>query len=886
MTQKSLYFFGGGFAEGNSDMKEILGGKGANLAQMSKIGIAVPCGFTISTQECNEYYKNGKKISDTLVNNINNYISKLEQETGHTFNCGKKPLLVSVRSGAKFSMPGMMDTILNLGLNDKTVEVLANLTNNRRFAFDSYRRFIQMYGDVVLEINHHYFESVLEDMKLAKGVLNDTDLTVEDLEKIVIRYKNIILKETGKEFIQDIHLQLIGSIEAVFHSWMNERAIIYRKLNDIPDSCGTAVNIQSMVFGNMGNTSATGVAFTRNPSTGERKVYGEYLINAQGEDVVAGIRTPQPLLMEDGKNSMEEIMPSVYSQLSEIFIKLETHYKDMQDVEFTVQEGKLWILQTRNGKRAIKAAIKVAVDMASEGVISKEDAILRIDPNHLNQLLHPVLDRKSDLQIIARGLPASPGAVSGKVVFSSYDAEIMRANNHDVLLVRNETSPDDIGGMYSSVGILTGKGGMTSHAAVVARGMGKPCVSGCEPLIINQNEKTIIIKNTNITIKEGDLITIDGGTGEVILGKAKTTNPETFPEFEILMSWVDEIRKINVRANAETPLDCKTAIKFGAQGIGLCRTEHMFFDKEKLLSFRKMILSENKQDRIQSLQKIEELQIADFIEIFQIMNGLPTNIRLLDPPLHEFLPHTESEIDELSKHFNLEKDYIKQKSQSLHESNPMLGHRGSRLGITYPEIFQMQVRSIFNAAIYVFKENNIQSSIEIMLPIIIDKKELKILSDLVKETANELLKEHKIEMQYKVGTMIEIPRACLMADEIAEIADYFSFGTNDLTQTTLGISRDDSGTFLPDYEKHGILENDPFASIDVAGVGALIKIAVEKARKINPNITLSICGEHGGEPKSIAFFASLNFNYVSCSPYRIPVARLASAQAHVLSNRE
>ncbi|QED23071.1 pyruvate, phosphate dikinase [Candidatus Deianiraea vastatrix] len=886
MTEKkSIYFFGNKSAEGNGKMRDILGGKGANLAEMANIGIAVPCGFTISTQECNKYYENGNKISKELETEIDKYVKKLEDEIGASFGSEEKPLLVSVRSGAKFSMPGMMDTILNLGLNDKTVIALEKRTNNRRFALDSYRRFIQMYSDVVLGIDHHNFESILEDTKLAKGIINDTDLTADDLEKIVAKFKQIVLRETKSEFVQDIKSQLMGAIEAVFKSWMNERAIIYRKLHSIPDACGTAVNIQSMVFGNMGNTSATGVAFTRNPSTGEKKFYGEFLINAQGEDVVAGIRTPQPLLAEDGKNSMQELMPETYAELAQIFTKLENHYKDMQDVEFTVQEGKLWVLQTRSGKRSVRASVVIAVNMVSEGVITKEEAILRVEPNGLNQLLHPVLDRASDLHVIARGLPASPGAVSGKVVFDSKTAEEMRGNGHEVLLVRNETSPDDIGGMHSSVGILTAKGGMTSHAAVVARGMGKPCVSGCDALLISQHEKTIQIKGTKTIIKEGDLMTIDGGTGEIILGKARTTSAASFAEFDTLMKWSDEVRKIKVRVNAETALDVKTALGFGAEGIGLCRTEHMFFEKQKLLHFRKMILSEDKESRILALKEIKALQIADFAEIIDAMSGLPVNIRLLDPPLHEFVPHTKDEIDEIANYFKMDAKFIEAKAKTLHEANPMLGHRGSRLGVTYPEIFQMQVSAIFTAAISVFKKTAVMPQIEIMLPVIIDKKELKLLVDIVKSSADETLRDAGLEMKYKVGTMIEIPRACIIADEIAEIADYCSFGTNDLTQTTLGISRDDSGQFLPEYQKQGIFEHDPFATIDVKGVGTMIDMAISKARSVKKDITLSICGEHGGDPKSIAFFASLGVNYVSCSPFRIPIARLACSQAAVLVSK-
>lgn len=881
MSNKSIYFFGLGKADGNGSMKEILGGKGANLAEMSKMGISVPCGFTISTVECNKYYENGCKISSELELEIEKYVKKLEKVTGNQFGSEKKPLLVSVRSGAKFSMPGMMDTVLNLGLNDKTVEILAKLTNNPRFAYDSYRRFIQMYSDVVLGISHDHFETILDDIKFSKNIFLDSELSAVDLFGIIEKYKKIVKKEKEIEFEQDIKKQLLNAIEAVFKSWMNDRAIVYRKLNNIPDSCGTAVNIQAMVFGNMGDTSATGVAFTRNPSTGEDKIYGEYLINAQGEDVVAGIRTPQSLLKLDGKNSMEEMMPNVYQELAKTFKILERHYKDMQDVEFTVQEGKLWILQTRNGKRSAKASVKIAVDLAENKIISKNDAISRIEPDVLNQILHPILDRSKKLNVIARGLPASPGAVSGKIVFSSQDAEEWHKKGQNVILVRSETSPEDIGGMHASVGILTCKGGMTSHAAVVARGMGKPCISGCGDIVIDLKSRVIMVKNTDIIIKESDIITIDGGIGEVILGKAETTSATGFKEFDTLMLWVDEIRKVKVRVNAETAIDCKTAIKFGADGIGLCRTEHMFFDKKKLLAFRKMILSNSTKDRINALETICKLQISDFEEIFEIMNGLPVNIRLLDPPLHEFVPHTELEIDNFCEHYSMDKAEVVAKIKNLHEQNPMLGHRGSRLGITYPEIFEMQVKAIFEAAIKLQNTKNVISNIEIMLPVIMETKELKIMIDLVRSTAEKIITNAGINMNYKVGTMIEIPRACLIADKLAEIADYFSFGTNDLTQTTLGISRDDAGTFLGEYIEKDIMCCDPFSSIDVNGVGELMKIAIKKAKKIKSNITLSVCGEHGGDAKSIEFFSKLGLSYVSCSPYRIPVAKLAYARATI-----
>jgi pyruvate, orthophosphate dikinase len=874
---KSIYFFGDNKTEGDASMKDLLGGKGANLAEMSKIGIPVPPGFTISTQECNAYYANGKIISDNLKKEIFSYVEKLETSVSAKFASEEMPLLVSVRSGAKFSMPGMMDTILNLGLNDKTVEALAKATGNKRFALDSYRRFIQMYSDVVLGVDHHKFEHILDNIKNAKSYSHDSELKVEDLEVLVLRYKDLVKNQTGSEFIQNVTDQLLGAIDAVFRSWMNERAIFYRKIHEIDEKCGTAVNIQAMRFGNMGDTSGTGVSFTRNPSTGERKIYGEFLVNAQGEDVVAGIRTPNPLLKEEGVNSMEEVMNKPFQELCEIFKKLETHYRDMQDVEFTIQEGKLWILQTRNGKRAIKSAVKIAIDMVEEGMISKEEALERIDPIQLNQLLHPVIDRASNIQIIAKGLPASPGAATGRVAFSQEAAFNFTENGEKAILVRMETSPDDISGMHISSGILTSRGGMTSHAAVVARGMGKPCVSGCESVNISEQSKTITTKS-GITIKEGEFITIDGSSGDVILGRVKTKSAEMFDEFEKIMSIANEQKKVKIRANAETAEDCKTAISFNADGIGLCRTEHMFFEKEKLLHFRKMILSDSRDERLKSLNIIQEMQQKDFANIFSIMKELPVNIRLLDPPLHEFLPHKADEIAEIASFFNITEEFIKSKSNSLSETNPMLGHRGSRLGISYPEIFDMQINAIFNAACDFEKQSGVLPNVEIMLPVIIEKRELEILVKNIRSNADRIIEANKSSIKYKVGTMIEIPRACIVADEIAEIVDYISFGTNDLTQTTLGISRDDAQRFLGEYCEKGILENDPFVTIDKFGVGELMKIAIQKARSKKSDITISVCGEHGGDPKSIEFFASLGLSYVSCSPYRMPIARLSAGK--------
>lgn len=880
---KFVYSFGDGKSEGDASMKNLLGGKGANLAEMSNMGLPVPPGFTITTEFCDAYYKNDRKFSDEVKTQVREALVKVEKVIGAKFGDEENPLLFSVRSGARASMPGMMDTVLNLGLNDKTVQGLVAKSSNERFAFDSYRRFIQMYSNVVLNLDHHNFEVILDEKKQEVGASADTDLTAADLKDLVQLYKNEVKKELGREFPQNVDEQLWGAIEAVFASWMNDRAITYRELNDIPASWGTAVNVQSMVFGNMGETSATGVAFTRNPSTGTKELYGEYLINAQGEDVVAGIRTPQSITISGKEQlsstlpSMEETMPDVFAQLVEIYKKLEAHYRDMQDIEFTVQNKKLWMLQTRNGKRTAHAAVKIAVDMVSENLITKKDALKRIDPASLDQLLHPTLDPKAKVQIMVKGLPASPGAASGIVVFSSAEAEKRVANGDKVILVRVETSPEDIKGMHVSQGILTARGGMTSHAAVVARGMGTPCVSGAAGLHVDYKNKTFNAGGVNV--KEGDVITINGSTGDVILGLVPTLKPNLSGDFETIMEWADEVRVLKVRTNAETPLDCQVARDFGCEGIGLCRTEHMFFNEDRIISVREMILAENLQGRKKALAKLLPMQRKDFIEIFKIMAGLPVTIRLLDPPLHEFLPHKDSEIAEVAKALNVEVDYVKHRTNQLQEQNPMLGHRGCRLGISYPEIYEMQARAIFEAASIVKKETGKEVLLEVMIPLVATYKEIQIMRELVIRTEKEVEKEQGQNLQYMVGTMIELPRAALLADQIAKEAEFFSFGTNDLTQTTFGLSRDDSASFLGHYQKAGILEKDPFAELDQEGVGALINIAVEKGRKTRPDIKLGICGEHGGNPASIEFCHRAGLNYVSCSPYRVPIARLAAARA-------
>ncbi|MFZ9180519.1 MAG: pyruvate, phosphate dikinase [Rickettsiales bacterium] len=886
---KFVYCFGDGKSEGDASMKNLLGGKGANLAEMSKMGLPVPPGFTITTELCDIYYKNHKKFPSELNQQVALAIKDIEHKLNAKFGDESNPLLFSVRSGARASMPGMMDTVLNLGLNDKTVLGLAKNSNNKRFAFDSYRRFIQMYSDVVLGVDHYNFETILEEKKQEFQANLDTDLTAEQLEEIVELFKIEVKKELGQEFPQDVNQQLWGAIEAVFASWMNDRAITYRALNNIPAQWGTAVNVQSMVFGNMGDDSATGVAFTRNPSTGEKELYGEYLINAQGEDVVAGIRTPQSITIAGKEQlgsklpAMEETMKDVYLELEKIYKKLELHYRDMQDIEFTVQNKKLWMLQTRSGKRTAQASIKIAVDMVSEGLISKEEALLRIDPISLDQLLHPTLDPKAKVKIIAKGLPASPGAACGVVVFSSQEAERRTENGEKVILVRVETSPEDIKGMHVSQGILTARGGMTSHAAVVARGMGTPCVSGATGLHIDANNKILIANG--VKVKDGEVITINGSNGDVILGNVPTLKPNLSGDFEKIMKWADEIRTLNVRTNAETPQDCQVARDFGAQGIGLCRTEHMFFSEDRIISVRQMILAETIEGRKSALAKLLPMQRNDFVEIFKIMAGLPVTIRLLDPPLHEFLPHKESEIQEVAKVAGVEVDYVKHRTHQLQEQNPMLGHRGCRLGISYPEIYEMQLQAIFEAACLVKKETNKDVILEVMIPLVATKKEIQIMKNLVIETQNKVSKENNLSLHYMVGTMIELPRAAIIADKIAEEAEFFSFGTNDLTQTTFGLSRDDAGNFLGNYQKAGILEKDPFAELDQEGVGELIKIASQKGKATRPDIKLGICGEHGGNPASIEFCHKVGLNYVSCSPYRVPIARLASAQAY-LKNRK
>ncbi len=870
------------------NIKNFLGGKGANLSEMGKMGLPVPPGFTISTKVCEIFYKDKQKLNSKLTSQIKKELNTIEKEVGKKFGDLKNPLLLSVRSGARVSMPGMMDTILNLGLNDRTVIALAKKTSNERFAKDSYRRFIQMYANVVLGVEGYHFEELIENFKLTKGVLLDTELDEKDWDGLINDFKNVVKEKTNKEFPQDVYQQLLGAISAVFLSWESNRARVYRKLNHIPDEWGTAVNVQSMVFGNMGNDCATGVVFTRNPSDGSKEVYGEYLINAQGEDVVAGTRTPQYITKKARQNaklsalSMEEAMPNVYKQLYKILKKLEKHYRDMQDVEFTVENKKLWILQTRSGKRTAKSAVKIAVDMVNEKLISKKDAVLRVDPNSLDTLLHPTLDEKSSINVIAHGLPASPGAASGKVVFTSDEAERLTGMMQDTILVRVETSPEDIQGMHAAKGILTARGGMTSHAAVVARGMGRPCVSGSSEIDISYENKTF--KTSDLEIKEGEIITIDGSTGRIILGSVATVKPEISGNFSKLMSWADSFRKLNIRTNSETPKDTKTAKDFGAEGIGLCRTEHMFFDEERILSVRQMILSKTKDDRAKALEKLLPHQQKDFIEIFKIMSGLPVTVRLLDPPLHEFLPRTTKEINEVANIVDMPIKEVESRIDELHEQNPMLGHRGCRLGISFPEIYEMQCRAIFEA-LAELKKKKVESAFpEIMIPLVSTETEIKIMKDLVINIARQVQTKYKIKIEFIVGTMIELPRAAIKAKEIAKHAEFFSFGTNDLTQTTFGISRDDSGKFLNDYLDNKIFSIDPFVSID-DGVADLIEIAVERGKRQNKKLKLGICGEHGGDPKSISFCSKAGLNYVSCSPYRVPVARLAAAQAEILKKK-
>jgi pyruvate, orthophosphate dikinase len=880
---KWVYTFGDGKAEGKAGLRDLLGGKGANLAEMANLGLPVPPGFTIPTSVCTYFYAHDKSYPPALKSQVEKALDHVGKLAGKAFGDSRNPLLVSVRSGGRASMPGMMDTVLNLGLNDKTVEALAELSGDRRFAYDSYRRFITMYSDVVLGFEHHHFEDILDTFKDGQGYTLDTDLTGDDWVELVGRYKEAVARETGKDFPQDPHEQLWGAIGAVFSSWMNARAVTYRRLHDIPESWGTAVNVQAMVFGNMGETSATGVAFTRNPSTGESKLYGEFLINAQGEDVVAGIRTPQDITefarQESGsdKASMEVAMPEAFKELTRIYTLLEKHYRDMQDMEFTVEQGKLWMLQTRGGKRTAKAALRIAVELANEGLISKKDAVMRIDPASLDQLLHPTIDPAAKRDVIATGLPASPGAASGEIVFSSDEAAKLQADGRKVILVRIETSPEDIHGMHAAEGILTTRGGMTSHAAVVARGMGKPCVSGCGIIRVDYGRGTMSIGSRSF--KTGDVITIDGSLGQVLAGRMPMIEPKLSGEFGTLMGWADSVRKLGVRVNGDTPDDARTAIKFGAEGIGLCRTEHMFFEETRIRTVREMILSEDEQSRRAALSKLLPMQRADFVELFEIMKGLPVTIRLLDPPLHEFLPHTQAEIEEVARAMNTDPRKLADRARDLAEFNPMLGFRGCRLAIAYPEIAEMQARAIFEAAVEAEKRTGKAVGLEVMVPLIATKAEFDLIKARIDITAQAVMKETGKKLAYQVGTMIELPRACLMAGDIAHTAEFFSFGTNDLTQTTYGISRDDAASFLGTYVAKGILEIDPFISVDRAGVGELVKIGVARGRKTRPNLKVGICGEHGGDPASVAFCHEIGLDYVSCSPYRVPIARLAAAQA-------
>ena len=878
--QKWVYGFGAGRNDGKAEMRNLLGGKGANLAEMASIGLPVPPGFTITTEVCTYYYAHEKQYPAELKAQVAEALARIEDAVGLKFGDEAKPLLVSVRSGARVSMPGMMDTVLNLGLNDRTVEGLAAASGDPRFAWDSYRRFIQMYGSVVLGVDHHRFEEIIEDAKLDKGLSEDTELTAEDWKRVVSEYKEMVQQVLGNPFPQEPEAQLWGAIGAVFGSWMNQRANTYRRLHDIPADWGTAVNVQAMVFGNMGDDCATGVCFTRDPSTGENIFYGEYLINAQGEDVVAGIRTPQPMSKARAKpneRSMEDAMPAAYAELVKVRETLEKHYTDMQDIEFTVQQNKLYMLQTRNGKRTAAASLKIAVDMAQEGLIDRKEAVKRVAPASLDQLLHPTLDPKASRKLLSKGLPASPGAACGVVVFSADEAEARAAKGESVILVRIETSPEDIHGMHAAKGILTTRGGMTSHAAVVARGMGRPCVAGAGGVIVDYHSQQLSAGGQ--IVNGGDIITLDGATGEVFIGAVAMVEPQLSGDFATLMGWADEVRRLHIRANAETPLDADTARKFGAEGIGLCRTEHMFFDPERIGAVRQMIMSESEGGRRDALAKLLPFQRDDFIKLFRIMAGLPVTIRLLDPPLHEFLPHREEELAEVAEHLGADLATMKRRAAELSEANPMLGHRGCRLGVTYPEIYEMQARAIFEAAVAIAKETGKAPVPEIMIPLVGMRKELELTRAQVDKVAKEVFSETGQAIEYFVGTMIELPRACLTADSIAEVADFFSFGTNDLTQTTFGLSRDDAGKFLPYYVDKGILPKDPFVSLDADGVGALVKIAKEKGRGVKNDLKLGICGEHGGDPASIQFCESVGLDYVSCSPYRVPVARLAAAQA-------
>ena len=876
MKEKQFVYL---FNEGNASMKNLLGGKGANLAEMTSLGIPVPQGFTVTTEACNKYYEDGKLISQDIINEIYEKLKVLEEETGKKFGSVTNPLLVSVRSGARVSMPGMMDTILNLGLNDDSVEALAKLTNNERFAYDSYRRFIQMFSDVVMGVEKRLFEDLIDKVKAKKGVYFDTDLDANDLKELVLEFKNLYKKEKNEDFPTDPKVQLIEAITAVFRSWNNPRAIVYRRLNDIPGEWGTAVNVQQMVFGNKGETSGTGVAFSRNPATGENKIYGEYLMNAQGEDVVAGIRTPQPI------SKLEEQNPKIYNQFVNIVNKLEKHYRDMQDMEFTIEDGVLYFLQTRNGKRTAQAALKIAVDLVNENMLSKEEAILKVEPKQLDTLLHPTFDMENlkTVKAVAKGLPASPGAACGKIAFTAEEAKERNGNGEKVVLVRLETSPEDIEGLIASEGILTVRGGMTSHAAVVARGMGTCCVAGCSSIKVNENNRTLEINGNLLT--DNDYISIDGSTGNVYSGEVKTVLPEITGYFATFMGWADEIRKLGVRTNADTPKDTRQAIHFGAEGIGLCRTEHMFFAEDRIAAVREMIVAKSLEQREKALNKILPMQREDFIKMYEELQGKPANIRLLDPPLHEFLPTEEQDIVALAKEMNIKVDDLRNTINDLHEFNPMMGHRGCRLDVSYPEIAKMQTRAIIEAAICVKKGKGYDVKPEIMIPLVGEIKELKYVKDLIVKEATSIIEESGIDLEYKIGTMIEIPRAAITADEIAKEAEFFSFGTNDLTQMTFGFSRDDAGKFLKDYYDKKIYEQDPFAKLDQKGVGSLIKVAIEKAKSTRPNLKLGVCGEHGGDPSSVEFFHNVGLDYVSCSPFRVPVARLAAAQAQVKNKR-
>lgn len=881
MVTKYVYTFGGSKAEGNSTMKETLGGKGANLAEMTNIGVPVPAGMTISTEVCTYFYEHDHTYPKSLEDEVAKALANVEEVMGAKYGDPKNPLLLSVRSGARVSMPGMMDTVLNMGLNQETLQGLIVSTGNERFAWDSYRRFVQMYSDVVMDAPSEHFEEIIDEIKKKKGVKLDTDLSVDDLKELVTRFKAVVEKDLGKPFPDDSKEQLWGSIGAVFKSWHTERAIEYRRIHGYPDHWGTAVNVQAMVYGNMGDDCATGVAFTRDPSTGDNRFYGEYLINAQGEDVVSGVRTPQPINIvgktSDAEQSLEEVMPKCYKELEVIYLNLEKHYKDMQDIEFTIQRDKLWMLQTRNGKRTAKAAIKIATDMVKEKLITKEEAILRVEPQQLDQLLHPMIDPSVKREVLVKGLPASPGAAVGQIVFTAEDAEMWDEQGKKVILVRLETSPDDIKGMNVAQGILTARGGMTSHAAVVARGMGKCCVAGCADLTVDVANKTASC--SGMTMKEGDWLTLDGSTGEVMAGQLPTVQPDLADEFGTFMEWADGYRKLKVRANADTPNDAQVARDFGAEGIGLTRTEHMFFEGNRIDAMREMILAEDLDDRKKALMKILPMQRSDFKGLFKVMSGFPVTVRLLDPPLHEFLPHTDKEISDLAGKLDVAPEKLKAKAESLHEFNPMLGHRGCRLGITYPEIYAMQTQAIMEAACEVKKEEGVEAIPEIEIPLVGSVNELAWLRQVCEKVCQEVTERYGEKIHYTIGTMIELPRAAITADAIAQHADFFSFGTNDLTQTTFGFSRDDAGRFIADYRKKKVLTSDPFVTIDQEGVGQLMKIGIERGRSTNPDLDIGICGEHGGEPDSVMFCHEIGLNYVSCSPYRVPIARLAAAQA-------